>query len=152
MSENTRTAERMTRNMDAIKEEQARNNAQPVGEISPELAAWLERQHDPRWKFKPATIRKPSKPRGAGKDRDFADLVREFKYAVTETVDLRELRAPVASLAEFIARKSKPGWKPAPVKFGRISARKMTAGQVRTETQRIAHYVQSYNRQKAAAA
>ena len=128
----------------------ALESMEPWGSITPALDAWLSEHHSTAWKFKPYRIPKLGKAKGAGKDAAWMDAVRQWKYAVTETIDRRQIREPL-ELGAWIERKRAlmPTWKPWKLPAGKTVLTALTAAQRATEAHNVSDCIRQYQRRAA---
>lgn len=118
--------------------------------IDEALDLWLTEHHDPKWKYRKPTVRRLGKARGAGHDREFAALVRDYKYQVTESVDRRTVREPV-SLERFIELKRDPKWKPKALVPKGVTLRKLSSSEAREIAAEWAREVARLTKERMAA-
>jgi hypothetical protein len=126
---------------------------QDLKPASDDINAWLERHANPAWVFKAPTIPKLGKAKGAGKDREFRELIRQYQYAVTETDDRRDIQrdgwGSIFTLEEWIAQKTVARaaagktFKPYKLPARKTVLTKLSTAQRSAESQRIAAYVGS---------
>lgn len=92
------------------------------------LDEWLEAHSHPVRKMKVPRPKKLGKPRGAGHDREFATLVRDYQFQVN--IDRRTIREPV-TLERFIELKRDLNWKPKKLVPKGVTLRKLSSGEAR---------------------
>lgn len=73
--------------------------------MTPELEAWLEARHDPKWKCRAPKPRKPRYTNSKGRGKQFQLEAREYDYRIHN--DYRTLPYPLPSLEAWMTLKSK---------------------------------------------
>jgi hypothetical protein len=86
------------------------------GEVMPELSAWMEAHHNPKWKFKPYSAPKAAKLKPKRGKEFSADAI---KYEYSQNNDYRTIVEPVG-LEQFMTVKHDRKWKVPGIKFSRI--------------------------------